>query len=62
MAMAGIQSVTPPDEIIDAMYKVGKAMHPSLRETGRGRIAATQTGISIATELNKKAPPLESQE
>jgi L-serine dehydratase len=50
-----------PDEIVDTMYKVEKAMHPSLQETGRGGIPANQTGISIATELNKNAPPLESQ-
>ena len=53
MAMAGIQSVIPPDEVVDAMDKVGKAIPPSLRETGRGGIAVSRTGISIATELKK---------
>lgn len=60
MAMAGIQSVIPPDEVVDAMYKVGNALPPSLRETGRGGVAATRTGMSIAAELKKNAPTLES--
>ncbi|MDD5016370.1 MAG: L-serine ammonia-lyase, iron-sulfur-dependent, subunit alpha, partial [Atribacterota bacterium] len=60
MAMSGIQSAIPPDEVVDAMYKVGKALPPSLRETGRGGVAATQTGMSITAELKKNTPALES--
>ena len=41
MALSGIVPVIPPDEVIDAMRSVGTLMDPSLRETGRGGLAAT---------------------
>lgn len=49
MAMAGIESVIPVDEVIDAMKEIGDLMVPSLRETGEGGLAATPTG-RILTE------------
>lgn len=51
MAMAGIKSVIPPDEVIDSMRSIGLAMSPALRETGEGGLAATPTGIRIAKNL-----------
>jgi L-serine dehydratase len=51
MALAGIRSVIPADEVIDAMKEVGDAMPPSLRETGEGGIAGTKTGVEIARKL-----------
>ena len=48
MAIAGIRSKIPPDEVIDAMRNIGEAMHKSLRETGEGGLAATPTGQEIA--------------
>lgn len=60
MAIAGIQSVIPPDEVVDAMYRVGKALPPSLKETGRGGVAAIPRGVSITAELKKNAPTLEN--
>ena len=39
MALAGIRSVIPPDEVIDAMRNVGDVMSVDLRETGRGGLA-----------------------
>lgn len=53
MAMAGIESVIPPDEVIDAMREVGLAMPETLRETGEGGLAATPTGIKIAENMPK---------
>ena len=44
MALAGITSRIPCDEVIDAMYKIGQTMPTALRETGRGGLAATPTG------------------
>lgn len=41
MAVAGIQSRIPPDEVIDAMKEIGDKMDVSLRETGKGGLAAT---------------------
>ena len=41
MALAGIFSKIPPDQVIDAMREVGEKMHDSLKETALGGIAAT---------------------
>ncbi len=51
MAMAGIESVIPFDEVVEAMEKVGKALPESLRETGKGGIAATPTAKKILKNL-----------
>lgn len=51
MAMAGIESIVPFDEVVDAMYRVGRALPPSLRETSMGGLATTPTAIQINTEL-----------
>ena len=51
MSLAGIKSVIPFDEVVEAMYRVGKALPPSLRETSLGGLATTKTGIQINTEL-----------
>ncbi len=44
MAMAGVKSVIPTDEVIGAMYRIGRDMPASLRETALGGLAATPTG------------------
>ena len=44
MAMAGIESRVPPDQVIDAMREVGASLPPALRETGKGGLAATPFG------------------
>lgn len=51
MALAGISSRIPCDEVIGAMFKIGQAMHPNLKETGRGGLAATPTGEAIAAKI-----------
>ena len=48
MALAGVASAIPCDEVIDAMAAVGRAMPAALRETGEGGLAATSTGRKIA--------------
>lgn len=50
LVMAGVESKIPFDDTVSAMYKVGKGLPASLRETGLGGCAATKTGI----ELRKK--------
>ncbi|MBQ2959954.1 MAG: L-serine ammonia-lyase, iron-sulfur-dependent, subunit alpha [Oscillospiraceae bacterium] len=50
MAMAGISSRIPADEVIDAMAAVGETMPASLRETGNGGVAASPTGIKFREE------------
>jgi L-serine dehydratase len=54
MALAGIKSAIPPDEVIDAMRQVGMCMSPSLRETGAGGLAETPTGIKIAEKIHRR--------
>ncbi len=47
MALAGIESKIPPDEVIDAMAYVGDKMDISLKETGIGGLAGTDTAKKI---------------
>jgi L-serine dehydratase len=53
LALAGVRSVIPADEVISAMRDVGRAMPAHLRETGEGGLAATPTGRRLARELSK---------
>jgi L-serine dehydratase len=48
LAMAGIESVIPPDEVIDAMANVGRHMDERFKETAQGGLAATPTGKRLA--------------
>jgi L-serine dehydratase len=51
LALAGVESVIPPDEVVRAMASVGRMLPPELRETGEGGIADTPTGRRIALEM-----------
>lgn len=51
MTMAGIFSRIPPDEVIDAMRNIGRSMHEDIRETGRGGLAGTPTGVEIRERM-----------
>lgn len=51
MALAGIKSVVPTDEVIEAMYRIGCAMPTALKETAQGGLAATQTGRQIEAKI-----------
>jgi len=51
LALAGITSPIPPDEVVLAMASVGRLLPPELRETGEGGIADTPTGRRIALEM-----------
>lgn len=51
MALAGIESQIPVDEVIDAMREVGDKMDPSLKETALGGCAATPTAQNIMKNL-----------
>lgn len=54
MALAGIKSVIPADEVIVAMGKIGKALPQALRETSKGGLAMTPTGQKLAQEIHEK--------
>ena len=51
LALAGVMSVIPFDEVVDAVKRVGGALPESLRETAKGGVAATPTGKRLAAEL-----------
>lgn len=51
MALAGIRSAVPPDEVILAMREVGDKMDVSLKETGVGGLAGTPFGQKIAEKM-----------
>lgn len=51
MALAGIRSAVPPDEVILAMREVGDKMDVSLKETGIGGVAGTPFGQKIAEKM-----------
>ena len=53
MAMAGITSQIPVDEVIDAMGEVGRRMPVEFRETALGGLAATPTGLNIQEKMRK---------
>lgn len=51
LALAGVASAIPADEVIIAMKRIGDAMPAALRETSEGGLAATPTGRRLAAEL-----------
>lgn len=56
MALAGIESRIPCDEVIGASYEIGRALPASLRETGQGGLANTPTGKRMAASLFGELP------
>ncbi|MBT2598748.1 MULTISPECIES: L-serine ammonia-lyase, iron-sulfur-dependent, subunit alpha [Oceanobacillus] len=51
LALAGVESRIPCDEVIGAMYRIGKQMPSSLRETGEGGLADTPTGRLLKEKI-----------
>ncbi len=51
LALAGIKSVIPADEVILAMRQVGQLMSTSLKETAEGGLAATPTGCRLCRQI-----------
>lgn len=54
MALAGVKSIIPFDEVVEAMYKVGKALPSSLKETALGGIAISKTGLELQKSIFSK--------
>lgn len=54
MALAGIESRIPVDEVIDAMDEVGRRMPVEFRETALGALAASPTGRAVKEKMHKK--------
>lgn len=51
MALAGVTSRIPCDEVISAMYEIGQSMPSALRETAKGGLAATPTGKWLEAKI-----------
>jgi len=53
MALAGVTSLIPFDEVVSAMYAVGRDIRPEYRETARGGLATTPTGRAVAQRMKR---------
>lgn len=51
MAMAGVKSIIPTDQVIEAMYNVGQMMPNALKETALGGLAATPVGKAFEQKI-----------
>lgn len=53
MALAGIRSQIPVDQVIDAMREVGEKMEVSLKETGEGGVANTERAHEVMEHMKE---------
>lgn len=51
LALAGVESKIPPDEVIDAMEQAGALMSPTLKESSQAGLATTKTGLEIQKKV-----------
>ena len=51
LALSGIESKIPLDEVVDAMAQTGALMSPMLKESSKAGLATTKTGIKIKTQV-----------
>ena len=51
MVLGGMKIPIPADEVIDAMYKVGRQLPVELKETALGGVAATPTGRKLKENI-----------
>lgn len=54
MALAGVRSAIPSDEVVQVMLDVGLSMPEKHRETAKGGLAQTPTGKKIMADLKKQ--------
>ena len=54
LAISGIKSKIPVDEVVDAMMQIGELMSPTLKESSQAGLAKTKTAIKIENELKKR--------
>ncbi|MDO4543883.1 MAG: L-serine ammonia-lyase, iron-sulfur-dependent, subunit alpha [Clostridia bacterium] len=53
MTLCGITSMIPFDEVVSAMYAVGKDIRREYRETAKGGLAVTPTGKAVAERMSR---------
>lgn len=51
LVLGGLESEIPFDEVVEAMYRVGKALPSTLRETALGGVATTPTGLAMKEKI-----------
>lgn len=54
LALAGIKSKIPVDEVIDAMRQTGQLMSPMLKESSQAGLATTKTALKLKEEIFDK--------
>ncbi len=53
LALCGITSLIPFDEVVESMYAIGCDIRPEYRETAKGGLATTPTGKKIAANIKR---------
>ena len=57
LSLAGIESKIPFDEVVNSMYRVGRMLPSTLKETALGGLAITKTGLKMKDKIfNNKKP------
>ena len=51
LALAGVESKIPLDEVIDAMEQTGALMSPTLKESSQAGLATTKTALEIQEKV-----------
>ncbi len=51
MALAGVESKIPFDEVVDAMEQTGALMSPTLKESSQAGLATTKTALEIQNQV-----------
>lgn len=54
ISLAGVESAIKPDEVIDSMQRIGRALPESLKETGTGGLATTPTALHLKKKMMGK--------
>lgn len=55
LALAGVESKIPPDEVVDALSQTGQLMSPMLKESSQAGLAKTKTALKIEQRVMKKS-------
>ena len=53
LALAGVESKIPADEVVDAMSQTGQLMSPMLKESSQAGLAKTKTALKIEQKVSK---------
>ena len=51
LALAGVESKIPFDEVVDAMEQTGALMSPTLKESSQAGLATTKTGLTVKKQV-----------